>query len=504
MATKVNVIWNFFERTSDLSKARCKACDRLYSLGSDKPRQQTIHGLKKHLSSCHKQIHHEYLNTKRISEEAVTQESKTKLEAIIPMPVKVIQPTASVILSSREDYNNDIRSDIAKRIDKAITDFILADILPFSIVEGEAFKRLTDIFADSAGLQRYNVKSETYYRTSLMPATYDAVVARIRNILTGTSWLSLTTDVWTNQSKTCSLLSITGHFLHELTRSKVVLSVMELEDDLDGNFIAVKLQRAIASWGLQDKIHVSVRDNGAHMMSAMQIANILDCNCLAHTLQLVLHEGLFRHSSVEKLIKSVRKIVSYFQHNEQARRKLVVCQKTCDLIEHRLLDVETRWTSLFAMLERLVEQRRAIDLFSDEHGGFESLATTEWELTEHVVKILQLFYAAMQEIYSDDACISVAIPLIAMLQGEIDSTEDDRDSLQIKAALRDALKQRCACLKSTAYIAAATLLDPRFKDAYFNRQETAMATAEIIGFLQKNSATANVDSGQQVYISLLS
>ena len=70
-----------------------------------------------------------------------------------------------------------------------------------------------------------------------MPATYDTVAAHIKGFLANTSWHSFTTDEWTNQTKTCLLLSFTGHFLHELVRRKVILSAMLLEDH-DREYIA--------------------------------------------------------------------------------------------------------------------------------------------------------------------------------------------------------------------------------------------------------------------------
>jgi len=37
-----NVVWNYFKKCeTDASKAKCNECDKLYSLGSDKPRLQT-------------------------------------------------------------------------------------------------------------------------------------------------------------------------------------------------------------------------------------------------------------------------------------------------------------------------------------------------------------------------------------------------------------------------------------------------------------------------------
>lgn len=49
-----NPIWNFFEKLEcDKSRALCTECGNTYSLGSDKPKGQSVTGLKKHL-----QVHH--------------------------------------------------------------------------------------------------------------------------------------------------------------------------------------------------------------------------------------------------------------------------------------------------------------------------------------------------------------------------------------------------------------------------------------------------------------
>ena len=60
-----NPIWLYFEKV-DLSKAKCKDCDKIYSLGSEKPKFQTLHGLKTHLAKCHKDVNEAYL--KKVSE----------------------------------------------------------------------------------------------------------------------------------------------------------------------------------------------------------------------------------------------------------------------------------------------------------------------------------------------------------------------------------------------------------------------------------------------------
>ena len=63
--------------------------------------------------------------------------------------------------------------------------------------------------------------------------------------------MSFTTDVWSNPTKSVSLISFTGHFVHDAVLRKVILSVSVLEDDHTGHYLASKLTEAISVWNLQ-------------------------------------------------------------------------------------------------------------------------------------------------------------------------------------------------------------------------------------------------------------
>ena len=340
-------------------------------------------------------------------------------------------------------------------------------------------------FTDPAGVRRYKPKSEKYYRTTLLDRTYGQISERVKSLLGHADWVSFTTDVWSNPTKTCSLLSFTAHFVHDSVLRKVILSVSVLDEDHTGAYLASKLTEASAQWNLESKIHLGVRDNAANMVSAMRIAGMRDVGCTAHTLQLVIHDALFTQTSVESLVKKSRKIVTHFKHSEQACRKLVDCQNSCGIPQHKLLqDVETRWNSTYMMLSRLSEQRKAVNQYCIEHGAIDTLPVTEWELVERIVMLLKPFYDATLDISSDQACVSVVIPLVAMLRGKMQTTPQDSGLLQMKAALRDAIDRRFAFASNAPAMLAATLLDPRFKDAYFSEREKVVAEAEIVNFLQ--------------------
>ena len=62
---------------------------------------------------------------------------------------------------------------------------------------------------------------------------------------------------------------------------------------------------------------------------------------------------------------------------------------------HRLIqDVPTRWNSSYYMLERLVEQKKAITASSAECQPPTELRSHQWVLAEKVVKLLKVFEEA--------------------------------------------------------------------------------------------------------------
>ena len=56
-------------------------------------------------------------------------------------------------------------------------------------------------FADPTGPRRYELKSEKFFRTSLMPETYEKVASKVHQLPADVEWISFTMDGWTNPAK---------------------------------------------------------------------------------------------------------------------------------------------------------------------------------------------------------------------------------------------------------------------------------------------------------------
>lgn len=221
MSTNKNPIWNFFERNK--ATAKCKFCCKNLSLGSQLPKKQTTISIKRHLEICHPE---EY---KKLCEEI----SQQKIEAPVRRnPPVSVQQTLQNCLDNKEFWSDD--SLVAKNIDKSIMDLILVDMLPYNMVEGAAFQKLN--FADPEKICKYKKKCEKYFRTTRMPETYTKIKEKVFKKIQNAEWVSFTTDIWTNPSKSCSLLSFTAHFIDGPNRQKLILGASVLKDDHTGQY----------------------------------------------------------------------------------------------------------------------------------------------------------------------------------------------------------------------------------------------------------------------------
>ncbi|RVE41806.1 hypothetical protein evm_013553 [Chilo suppressalis] len=169
-------------------------------------------------------------------------------------------------------------------------------------------------------------------------------------------------------------------------------------------------------------------------------------------------------------------------------------------------DIEVRWNSTFLMLERLLEQKSAVNLYSVEHGKIETLTSDEWDLIKHLTKVLKFFYEATLELSFDNACISIVIPLISMLNRKLQTqSENEAEAcINMKHALLESLNNRFSFVKGHPLLMAATLLDPRFKSKYISTDEVNIATNEIVNFLARYSKNTHREQENDINATLFS
>ena len=119
------------------------------------------------------------------------------------------------------------------------------------------------------------------------------------------------------------------------------------------------------------------------------------------------------------------------------------------------------------------------------------LTKTELEMVDNIVSVLKPFYDATLSISHDDACISLVIPIVTVLNGKLQSTTEHNGLSQMKVALHDSMNGQFQNIKKN--LIAATLLDPRLKKMYFSDQETEDAKRAVLFTPRPGSADTDSD-----------
>lgn len=136
-------------------------------------------------------------------------------------------------------------------------------------------------------------------------------------------------------------------------------------------------------------------DEGTIDLSPAISASIEHMRCAAHTLQLAVYDGI-KNSRAEAVIGRARNVV------KEARTP-----KLGELIKKRtkkvaVLDMDTRWGSIYLMLDRLIELRTTIEEMADCGNQKLSMDPAHWQQTTELRDLLLKAYEATIRLqYSD-------------------------------------------------------------------------------------------------------
>ena len=92
---------------------------------------------------------------------------------------------------------------------------------------------------------------------------HDEVMLWVKSEIKGVTHFIFTTDAWSiSAGGSCSLLSLTAHWLIELfTNRLAVLHVQPLQESHTGEYLGVVYKKMLDT----DKVHLVLQDNAANM-----------------------------------------------------------------------------------------------------------------------------------------------------------------------------------------------------------------------------------------------
>lgn len=141
----------------------------------------------------------------------------------------------------------------------------------------------------------------------------------------------------------------------------MVLDTIHFSESHTAEHIAAELRAIAEHWAIKTKILCIITDNAANCVAASRILTWRHLPCYAHTLNLIVRDGLNSERQVISIQQKCKSVVAYFNHSVTATTKLSEIQQQLKLPEKKLIsDVETRWNSTFYMFERIIELNDAV------------------------------------------------------------------------------------------------------------------------------------------------
>ncbi|KAG8439872.1 hypothetical protein GDO86_005878 [Hymenochirus boettgeri] len=477
---KTSKLWNHFSICSaDSTKVICMHCGRTISRGK-KPTNLGTSCLLRHLQRFHSNV----LQNNSVSE---------TLPPADALPIKT-----ELTASSFDDPNDKFSDSVAKKITSLVAEMIALDLQPYSFVNNVGFNRLLEYLQP-----QYSLPSPSYFSRTAIPDMYEnvkhVIISHLKEAESGV--IHFTAGIWMS-SQTREYLTLTAHWVtfessfrpqSENHHCSALLHVSQIDCDYNGVSVQKHLEYLWESWitsfGLQ--IGMTVTDNHC-------IAKTLNENehssvqCFGHTVDLIVNEAIKSQRMVQNLLSIARKICERVHRSTKAKEKLAELQKEYGLPQHHLIqDVPSKWSTSFHMLERLIEQKRAIDEMSIECNFRELISCDQWEVMQSVCHALKPFEAASKEMSMHMATLSQVIPMIHILNRKIEMLFEE--TMGIDTMLKS-LKEAMVCrLSSTLHdpqYIFATLLDPRYKASLFSEEEAEEYKQGLIRELEILSSTS--------------
>ncbi|XP_063215715.1 zinc finger BED domain-containing protein 4-like [Bacillus rossius redtenbacheri] len=378
-------------------------------------------------------------------------------------PKSQYQPTLQSFIDKTAQFKStDPR---AKSITQHKGRMMCLDNRPFSMVEDRGFTEFVKFLEP-----RYVLPSRKHFSNTVVPHMYQECRENVNKKLDEAEHVSLTTDMWTSTAND-DYLGLTVHFVD----SNFVLQHLNIgvipfpELSHTGNNLCNFITETLEEWKLQSKVVAIVRDNARNITAGLESSEYEHLPCLAHTLQLVVKEGLLNNKNVNNLIANGRRIVGHFKHSCKATKELKKAQATLKMKKHKLIqDEPTRWNSSLHMLQRLLEQKQSVSLASATLQLPVTFSSAEWNLMTNVVNLLSIFNHATLAVSTQCVTASEVIPIINSSTEELRKPAPTGSGVQgIKNDMLAAITLKYSDVEENMLYAVATLLDPRFKHHVF-------------------------------------
>nr|XP_033787925.1 zinc finger BED domain-containing protein 4-like isoform X2 [Geotrypetes seraphini] len=375
----------------------------------------------------------------------------------------------------------------SKLVTRYIGEMIALDDQPLQLVENVGFKRLLHLLAPT-----YKVPNQTTFTRHVIPTLYAQCHAQMQTQLAKAegSVVHFTTDIYTSQNDTHAYLSLTAHWwqLDEAgagisssggTPSGyrwALLHTQVMDQSHTSAHILEAIRGMVESWLVDKDIKRGffIIESSSKMIRVMGDGSYKGIQCFAHLLHLAVKNALGGKDGgsivLNNLIERCRIIARHFNQSIKAGRQLRQKQALVGVpLTNLIQDVDTRWNSVYFMLQRLVDQQLPLrELYLEAEIGLDRpLGYQDWLYVKQVAYVLKPFKDATDALSLSTATLGEVIPIVNLLEQKLEGFHREQgiagEILVLVKCLQLQLENRLKPLTQLDCYMLATICDPRVK-----------------------------------------
>ncbi|CAM4307043.1 unnamed protein product [Leuciscus chuanchicus] len=299
---------------------------------------------------------------------------------------------------------------------------------------------------------KYTPPSRSYLSDTLIPSWYGVEKANVISELKDVPKLAITSDGWTSLRQD-HYLTVTVHYTSQGSVKQKVLHTRAVYKSQTGEVVAEEISDILEEFEIDlSKIVAVTVDNAGNMDIAIKKLQILKIGCFAHTLNLAAQK-MYKIASIDKWAARIRAVVVWFKRSSMSKTVLTEKQQLLGLPQHSLiLDVKTRWNSLYLMIERFMEQYPAIHAAALDlrlrkalsKDNLDRLKDEDFHKAEEFVQLMRILYTSTLCVSCEkNATCGQILPILQKLEEHF--TVKDEDTMfvaSIKEKVWENLSQR--------------------------------------------------------------
>ncbi|XP_046400292.1 zinc finger BED domain-containing protein 4-like isoform X2 [Ischnura elegans] len=360
------------------------------------------------------------------------------------------------------------------KVNNAIVDMIIRDDVPWKVMESGGFNFILKTFVPS-----YIVPSRASV-SEMIGHKYLVLSSLMKERLNSVDSVAISTEFWEGKVSGSNNLIVSAHYASEGKCESLVVGMIKADGNCTADGVKDSLLALCNEWNISvDKISALVTSSHSvlHNAALQLVGKARVLICFAEQLNRVA-QRVFEDDEVKQLCVSVRNIVTFFKENPAAYDDLR--ENHCvNLIG--LLHGKNTWFSNFMVLDKYVKNADAFEAVLKKHSNSPQVLDADGlSSLRDLVNITNSLYLSSCELQKEDCMpCSKVIPLVCCLRSAgLMLTPNTLLGKLLAQKLLIEITGKFRRVELVHILAHATLLDPKYKEKYF-QDKVACLEAKI-------------------------